>query len=129
MVNGCAFPTTAPGIIRRLSAICALALTVLGLGAAAATAGTDEAIETDRGFASFNDRSEIVTANDKKATKTLSIPEGAKVKLKLCYVDNEVVKKCSRPQSATAWTPRPGPSASLASASAPRWRLVEARAA
>ena len=96
-----------------------------------AAAGTDEAIETDRGFASFNDSSEIVTANDTKSdrmgvqaflfwsgrsvtvtdgngannspnTKNLSIPEGTKVKLKLCYVDNGVVKKCSRAQSATA---------------------------
>jgi hypothetical protein len=118
-------------IIRRLAALGALALAVFGLCVAGASAGTDESIETKRGIAAFNDRSEIVTANDKKRdgfgiqahlfwkgrsvtvtdgggndgipnTKNLSIPEGTRVSLKLCYVDNDVVKKCSRVQRATA---------------------------
>jgi hypothetical protein len=123
--------TTKAAIIRRLAAIGALALTVVGLSTAVASAGSDESITTKRGSASFNDNTEIVTANDTLAdkqgvqaflfwngqsvtvtdgngannspnTRKLSIPEGTKVGLKLCYVDNGVVKKCSRPQSATA---------------------------
>jgi hypothetical protein len=111
--------------------LCALALTVFGLSVSAASAGSDESIKTNRGLAAFNDSSEIVTANDTKGdgfgiqaflfwngrsvtvtdgngannspnTKNLSIPEGTTVKLKLCYVDNGVVKKCSRAQRATA---------------------------
>ena len=127
-------PTTTPGNLgrgRRLATIGALAATMFGLSASAASAGTDESITTARGSASFNDRSEIVTANDTKKdgigiqaflfwngrsvtvtdgngannspnTKNLSIPEGTKVKLKLCYVNNGTVFKCSRPQAATA---------------------------
>ena len=57
-------PTT-PGIIRRLAALCVLAVTAFGLSVPAASAGTDESITTKRGSASFNDKDEIVTANDK----------------------------------------------------------------
>ena len=57
-------PTT-PGIIRRLAALCVLAVTAFGLSVPAASAGTDESITTKRGSASFNDKDEIVTANYK----------------------------------------------------------------
>ncbi len=120
---------------RRLAAVCVLAVTVLGLSVSAASAGTDESITTKRGSASFNDKDEIVTANDKLKdgfgvqaflfwkvkkktvsvtvtdgngannspnTKNLRIREGTKVNLKLCYVDNGIVTKCSRVQVATA---------------------------
>ncbi len=121
---------------RRLAAICVLAATVLGFSVSAASAGTDESITTKRGSASFNDKDEIVTANDKLEdgigiqafvfwkikkgktvsvtvtdgngannspnTKNLRIPEGRKVKMKLCYVDNGVVLDCTRVQVATA---------------------------
>ena len=127
-------PTT-PGTIRRLAALCVLAVTASGLSVPAASAGTDESITTKRGSASFNDKDEIVTANDKLKdgigiqafvfwktkkgtvsatvtdgngannspnTKNLRIREGTKVNMKLCYVDNGVVTKCSRVQVATA---------------------------
>jgi hypothetical protein len=57
-------PTT-PGIIRRLAALCVLAVTVFALSVPVASAGTDESITTKRGSASFNDKDEIITANDK----------------------------------------------------------------
>jgi hypothetical protein len=123
------FPTT-PGI-RKLAATIAITATACGIAAPAALAGTDESITTARGSASFNHKDEILTANDKKKdgfgimaflfwggksvtvvdgngannspnSKDLNIREGTKVKLKLCYVDNGVVFKCSKPQGATA---------------------------
>jgi hypothetical protein len=124
-----ATPTAA--IIRRLAAIFAVALAVFGVSVSAASAGSDESIKTKRGLAAFNDKGETLIADDTLAdkqgvqaflfwngrsvtvtdgngannspnSKSLSIPEGTKVKLKLCYVDNGVVTKCSRAQSATA---------------------------
>jgi len=127
--------TTNAAIIRRLTALWVLAVTVFGLSVSAASAGTDESITTKRGSASFNSKDEIVTANDKLEdglgiqafvfwktkkgtvsatvtdgngannspnTKNLRIREGTKVKMKLCYVDDEVVQDCSRVQVATA---------------------------
>jgi hypothetical protein len=41
-------------------------------------------------------------ANNSPNTKNLKIPEGRKVKMKLCTVDNGVVLDCSRVQFATA---------------------------
>jgi hypothetical protein len=124
-------PATTPGTLRRIAAVGVLVPAMLGLTVSAASAGSDESITTARGSASFNDRSEIVTANDTKKdgmgiqgflfwngrsvtvtdgngannspnTKNLAIREGTKVSLKLCYVDNGVVKKCSRVQTAVA---------------------------
>jgi hypothetical protein len=129
--------TTTPGaMVRRLAATGALAVTMFGVSVSAASAGTDESITTKRGSASFNDNTEIVTANDTLAnkqgvqaflswktksgkgrsvtvedgngannspnTKHVSLPEGTKVHLKLCYVNNGTVFKCSKPQAATA---------------------------
>jgi hypothetical protein len=51
--------------IRQIAAICVLAVTVFTLSVSAASAGTDESITTKRGSASFNDKDEIVTANDR----------------------------------------------------------------
>jgi hypothetical protein len=55
-----------PAIIRRLAAMFVLAATVFALSASAASAGTDESITTKYGTASFNDKDEIVTADDKR---------------------------------------------------------------
>ena len=69
-------PATTPGtlgrvrtpkaaIIRRLALASALAVTVLGPGASAASAGSDESITTKHGSAAFIDRGETLIANDK----------------------------------------------------------------
>ena len=141
-------PATTPGalgrvrtpkaaIVRGLALASTLAVTVLGPGASAASAGSDESITTKHGSAAFIDRGETLIANDKAKDRfsvmasltwtdpetgkgrsttvrdgngpgntpnsaNLRIREGTKVHLKLCYVNNGVVFKCSKAQAATA---------------------------
>jgi hypothetical protein len=49
-------------MLRRLPATCALALGLLGLGAAPASAGQSQTIETERGSVTFEHHGEILRA-------------------------------------------------------------------
>ena len=55
---------TRTAIVRRLAVVGALALTVTGLNAAAASAGEDESINTNGGRVNFFDHGEVIQAND-----------------------------------------------------------------
>jgi hypothetical protein len=115
---------------RRLTALGAVALTVLAVGAATASAGQPENISTDRGAVWFNDRGDRLYAIDTKVdgrgvqalltwsgrsasvldggahgppkSKNLDIPEGTIVELRMCYFRHSGLGKCSKPQTAIA---------------------------
>jgi len=122
--------------IRHISVIGALVLSVLAIGAPAASAGESESIRTKGGVVTFTHKDEEITAKDTRrdglgvsavlawsdasgknrtvfvtdATgadvlskfKDLSIREGTRVALTLCYVGEGGPERCSRPQRAEA---------------------------
>jgi hypothetical protein len=128
-------PSTTPGLLRRVRAALLAAsigaVTMLGLGASTADAGSYEEIRTAGAWAKFDDIGEHLMvgdiAKDRKGAraylnwaggnsasvhvagyakplddKDLSIPEGTKVTLTVCYTKRGVDVQCSDFQWAEA---------------------------
>jgi hypothetical protein len=72
--------TSKAAIIRRLSAICALALAVFGLSASAASAGESERIRTKGGVAKFDASGDILRVLDTRR-------DGYSVRARLTWFD------------------------------------------
>ena len=119
-------------MLRRISLLCALAATVIGVSAPAASAGFDQDIDTNGGIVWFSHFGDEVGAKDQRRdglavqavvvwhdrngktrqvfvgdfsgadervrTRKLPIPEGARVVLTMCYVDDLGPGDCSGQQ-------------------------------
>jgi hypothetical protein len=68
------------GMLRRLPAICALALVVCGLSAAVASAGSNERIDVKYGYVTFESEGERLAAGD-------IWPDGRGVRAKLTWFE------------------------------------------
>ena len=122
--------TTTRKLLRRIVVTGALAVTVSGLSASAASAGVPQQIRTHGGHAVFDDLGELLVVKDTRAdglsvmanlnwgsgtatvtdsgpggsgtTRNLSIPEGRTVYLLMCYEVGGVTVKCSKVQRGVA---------------------------